>query len=381
MATYTSPPRASAYGYGATQSPYTKHRYGVSADYTYTSPKAYASPRYTNSGHYFTRTEYQSPSGGVEYVSAKYYTQPDYHSHGKSKSTPRHRRQSEPYRASHGDSDGDEYIYHEDGFVEYIPASRHSKGETYYIYRGSGTNHRQQQDDPKVRYYMPSEPLRYETTTPKPRRSSHSTPKRPSTAKRPSSSHKKAAPPKTRTATEADARKHSIPPGYSLKNWDPDEDPLTLLGSVFDGNSLGKWIYDWTVYRHDAGTPIADMAGELWLLLIALSGKVKRAEECVPRIRTQANLEMVEDFIESGERLTDKLQRLLKACETPMLKASRRSGKEQAQLGKNAGVEFVDSIFGRDRQLENTEKLMASIRLWSMRFDANCESILRRPTQ
>lgn len=64
-----------------------------------------------------------------------------------------------------------------------------------------------------------------------------------------------------------------------------------------------------------------------------------------------------------------------------MLKAGKRQGKDQAQLGKNAGVEFVDSIFGRDRQLENTEKLMASIRLWSMRFDANCEDILRRPSQ
>jgi len=152
-----------------------------------------------------------------------------------------------------------------------------------------------------------------------------------------------------------------------------------LLGSVFDANSLGKWIYDWTVYHHGPATPISDMAGELWLLLIQLAGKVKRAEECIPRIRSEENREMVEDFIESGDRLTDKLKKLLKACETPMLKAGKRHGKEQAQLGKNAGIEFVDSIFGRDRQLENTEKFMASIRLWNLRFDANCEDILRRP--
>jgi hypothetical protein len=137
-----------------------------------------------------------------------------------------------------------------------------------------------------------------------------------------------------------------------------------LLGSVFDANSLGKWIYDWTVYHHGPATPISDVAGELWLLLIQLAGKVKRAEECMPRIRKEENREMVEDFIESGERLTDKLKKLL---------------KDSAQLGKNAGTEFVDSIFGRDRQLEATEKFMASIRLWNMRFDANCEDILRRP--
>jgi hypothetical protein len=96
-------------------------------------------------------------------------------------------------------------------------------------------------------------------------------------------------------ATEADARKHHIPPGYSLKNWDPTEEPIMLLGSVFGANSLGKWIYDWTVYHHGPATPISDMAGELWLLLIQLAGKVKRAEECMPRIRTEDNREMVED--------------------------------------------------------------------------------------
>jgi hypothetical protein len=180
-------------------------------------------------------------------------------------------------------------------------------------------------------------------------------------------------------ATKADVCKHHIPPGYSLKNWDPTEEPIMLLGSVFDTNSLDKWIYDWTVYHHSPATPISDMAGELWLLLIQLSGKVKRAEECMPRIRSEDNRGMVEDFIESGDRLTDKLKELLKACETPMLKAGKRHGKEQAQLGKNAGIEFVDSIFGRDRQLQNTEKFIASIRLWKLRFDANCEDILRRP--
>jgi hypothetical protein len=182
-------------------------------------------------------------------------------------------------------------------------------------------------------------------------------------------------------ATEADARKHRIPPGYSLKNWDPSEEPIMLLGSVFDANSLGKWIYDWTVYHHGPATPIAEMAGELWLLLIQLAGKVKRAEECMPRIRAAENREMVDDFIESGERLTDKLKKLLKSCETPMLKAGKKTGKETSQLGKNAGTEFVDSIFGRDRQLEATEKFMSSIRLWNLRFDANCEDILRRPGQ
>jgi hypothetical protein len=69
-------------------------------------------------------------------------------------------------------------------------------------------------------------------------------------------------------ATAADACKHNIPPSYSLEHWDPIDYPYTLFASVFDTNSLGKWIYDWTVYHHGPDTPISDMAGELWLLLI-----------------------------------------------------------------------------------------------------------------
>jgi len=198
---------------------------------------------------------------------------------------------------------------------------------------------------------------------------------RSATAK-PSMQQKKTTP--VAKATEADARKHKIPTGYSLKNWDPSEEPIMLLGSVFDANSLGKWIYDWTVYTHGPSKPMSDMAGDLWLLLIQLAGKVKRSEDVVPRVRAKENRELVEDFISSGERLMDKLRSLLKRCETPMLKASKR--KESAQLGKNSGTEFVETLFGSDRELEKTEKFMQAVRLWNLRFDANCEEILKKPT-
>ncbi|KAJ5339639.1 hypothetical protein N7541_011598 [Penicillium brevicompactum] len=182
-------------------------------------------------------------------------------------------------------------------------------------------------------------------------------------------------------ATEDDADRAGIPPGYSIKNWDPTEAPIILLGSVFDANSLGKWIYDWTVFHHGASTPMADVAGDLWLLLIKLAGKVKRADECLPRIQRVDAQEVVEDFLESGERLWSRFKKLLKGCELYMWKAAKREGgKGPVSMGRNAGCEFVESIFGRDRELENTEKLMNSIRLWNMRFDANCEDILRRPT-
>ena len=179
-------------------------------------------------------------------------------------------------------------------------------------------------------------------------------------------------------ATKEDAVKAGIPTGYSIKNWDPEELPIILLGSVFDANSLGKWIYDWTVFHHGPATPMADVAGDLWLLLIQLAGKIMRAEAIVPRIRDTDSQEMVEEFIQSGDRLVKKFKQLLKSCETFMLKAAKNEGSKG--MGKKAGTEFVDTMFGKDRELENTEKLMSSIRLWSMRFDTNCEEILRRPS-
>ena len=198
---------------------------------------------------------------------------------------------------------------------------------------------------------------------------------RPTTAK-----PKKTVPP-PREATAADAAKYRIPAGYSLKNWDPSESPVLLLGSVFDANSLGKWIYDWTVYHNGSDTPISEVAGDLWLLLIKLSHKMKRADECLPRVRSLDNQDLLEDFLESGDRLWIRFKKLLKVCEDYMWKVARKEGAKGAvKMGKNSGCEFVDSIFGRDRQLEETESLMQGIRLWNMRFDANCESILKRPS-
>lgn len=100
---------------------------------------------------------------------------------------------------------------------------------------------------------------------------------------------------------------------------------------------------------------------------------------------------MVDDFIESGERLWQRFTKLLKLCEKAMWKihkAEREKKKDyyasaDGTLGKQAsaatGVAFVETMFGKDRELERTEKMMTGMRLWSMRFDANCEEILRDP--
>jgi hypothetical protein len=72
---------------------------------------------------------------------------------------------------------------------------------------------------------------------------------------------------------------------------------------------------------------------------------------------------MVEDFIKSGERLWQRLKVLLKACEPYIYRAAKRDGSKAVLMGKKAGIEFVESIFGRDRELENTERLISGVRL------------------
>ncbi|KAI0175037.1 vegetative cell wall protein gp1 [Pestalotiopsis sp. NC0098] len=339
-----------------------------------------ASPRFDSTGQYATAA---GPSPRVS--SRKHSFSKQKHSH----STPKRERRSSYsyYRTSYGDSDEDEVV-HVDGVTYVLPAqSRRCGGggggrryQEYYTAAGHGTDYhhyKQGQTYDRERVFY-DEPIQRSSTRVgnHGRRASGSVPQRPQTV-RPGSSHQqKKAAPTSRAATREDAERYRIPAGYSLKNWDPTEEPIMLLGSIFDSNSLGKWIYDWTVYRHGPGTPISDMAGELWLLLIQLSGKIKRSDAAVPKIRAQENRDMVEDFIESGERLQDKLRILLKRCEAPMLNAS----KKKENLGKGSGVEFVDTLFGRERELAKTERFMTQTRLWNLRYDNNCSEIVKHPT-
>lgn len=359
------------------------------------TPSPRASPKV--SGHHRRASQAAPPQysyasrGGTpqyfpEYSSPRYHATPqrtpDYVSGGFDYvRTSRHRRDSDatPLKRSHRERKHrpsqaryvhTKVVYDDSGYgYDYVHDSPPPPYEQYARYDTYGN---------ADRYYYGQVPI-YTDAEPKPsrpRRASHSSRPQPTTPKRPSTA--KAAP----KATEEDARRAGIPAGYSYKNWDPSEEPIMLLGSVFDANSLGKWVYDWTVFHYGPATPLAEMAGELWLLLIQLAGKVKRAEGIMPKIRKQESREMVEDFLESGERLWIRFVKLLKVCEDYMWKAAKKESgeKKPVSMGKNSGCEFVDSIFGRDRELEKTEKLMTGMRLWSMRFDANCEDILRFPT-
>ncbi|PHH51055.1 hypothetical protein CFIMG_004118RAa [Ceratocystis fimbriata CBS 114723] len=259
-------------------------------------------------------------------------------------------------------------------------ASPRYNSEGQYATANAGPYHSMHDvyDKPSGRHHqgMPSRPT---TAT---RRPSMTTPQRPATTA-PRSNHKKttssAAPPaaKPRAATEADAKKHGIPKGYSLKNWDPTQDPILLLGSVFDANSLGKWIYDWTVHYHGAAKTEAEHAGRLWLFLIQMYGKIRTGDQIVENIRSKRSKEVVEDFLDSGDRLIERLRRLLKSCEAPMLRAAET---HKGGLGSNSGIEFVKTLFGEDKQLRETKSFIKALETFICRWDANCEDIIRNPT-
>ncbi|KAF8474608.1 hypothetical protein BDZ91DRAFT_269892 [Kalaharituber pfeilii] len=169
-----------------------------------------------------------------------------------------------------------------------------------------------------------------------------------------------------------------IPPDYSLKNWDPNERPIILLGSVFDANSLGEWIFNWTKFHHGRFHEATKVAGQLWELLIIFSGKYKRADEFVDLITRPEKQIDVKDFLDSGEKLWGRLKTLLSACEKYMWNGAKSSEKGY-QMGRKSGAEFVDAMFNDDKEWNSTEKLMRYLKTWCDRFDVNCEDILRRP--
>lgn len=351
--------------------------------YAYATPPkvAYWTPPSYPSGAYYATT-YASPKRAPEFVSG--------HEKLRSKDAARHfadRQRSTPSKTQHHSShrsyhahyvvDDDEGYFSPGG----SPPPPYPNDDAYYHggHWNTDDSPRKQASRPKAE--AERAPPKYRSSararaTSQPMPPPQATP----TKSRPSTANKAKPPPE---ATAADAAAAGIPAGYSLKNWDPTEEPILLLGSVFDANTLGRWIYDWTVFHHGPATPMSDLAGDLWLLLIQLAGKIKRAEEALPRIRHPDDRDLVDEFLESGERLWSRFGKILKICEDYMWRSAKKDNKGRSAkpvtMGPKTGCEFVDSIFGRDRQLESTEKLMTGMRLWSMRFDANCEDILRRP--
>ena len=180
----------------------------------------------------------------------------------------------------------------------------------------------------------------------------------------------------SRVSKKEQAAACGIPEGYSLKSWEAGERPVFVLGSVFDANSAGKWMFDWTVYRYGGDSPMADMAGDMWTTLIRLASRSKRCRRRgYPGFNRRDQITVC-DFARSAHRLWAKLEGLLGECERYMMITAQKGRKGEVLMGTRAGVEFVETMFGRDRQLENTQQWMASARMWNVRFAENCADLV-----
>ena len=264
---YRTPPRTptsgGAYNYYSprqyvyTSTPTSGHTRRATGDNTtykftsasYSTPRKssqYAGPEYSSPGYYASAQS--TPQRKSDYVSGsarkrestRYTIRVPAEDHGK---------QQRRYSSSKHHSPRAQYVYDEpsDRSHEYLP--RYEQYETrpppykrYQSYHEPRTDRYRDQ----VNVYTSADPSQKS----RPRRASHSSAKptaQPTTTahRRPSTATKAQVPLK---ATDEDARRAGIPAGYSFKNWDPTEEPILLLGSVFDANSLGKWIYDWTVF-------------------------------------------------------------------------------------------------------------------------------------
>lgn len=179
-----------------------------------------------------------------------------------------------------------------------------------------------------------------------------------------------------REPTVADAKNHHISPGRCLKHWDPDEEPIMLLTSVFDANSLGKWVFDQTARVYGEHDEMTDLAADFWFEHIKLGGKIKHARSCLPQIADSSVRQRVKEFITSGDKLVNELGEILKKCEQRVLEMTGIN--EIPKLGHKSVVVFIDTFIGRNpAQRDAFYELTRSIREWNVCFDADCASLLQ----
>lgn len=165
-----------------------------------------------------------------------------------------------------------------------------------------------------------------------------------------------------------------IPTGYSVEFWDPDEEPVLLFATVFDANSLGRWIYDWAGFFYGYASPLAEVAGDLWVLLLELSYKIKQAEDFVNGNCSASARNTLEEYLDSGERIWQRFNQLLQICEQHARKATRREAGSDSRVtvDRNQGLAFVECMFDQVLELSTTEEVMQCIRYWLLRYNANC---------
>ena len=151
---------------------------------------------------------------------------------------------------------------------------------------------------------------------------------------------------------------------------------MILLGSVYDPFSIGQWIYDWTVSQFNAASPIADIAGDIWMTFLKLASRCVQAEVGLRTLQSRGDRNVLKEFLGSADEVWDSYEEILRVCQVAMMRTVRREGGKQV-IDEEAGREFVETMFGRDRELERTEAMRAALHHWVDEFEDVCEPVLR----
>lgn len=158
---------------------------------------------------------------------------------------------------------------------------------------------------------------------------------------------------------------HKIPDGYCTANWNPEEEPILIAGSVFDTFSLGKWIYDWTSHCYNIDSTELDMAEQLWYSILGLSGILKSAKIMLNAYTKLDYIDMIHDFIESGNNLVTEFRAILRQCTKHMLTAKKKGNTVEY----TGGIKFVACLL--DVNYYIVEKFVNSTNVWIARFERN----------
>ncbi len=122
---------------------------------------------------------------------------------------------------------------------------------------------------------------------------------------------------------------------------------------------------------------MADVAGDLWLLLIAVTTRERIVRENEGRRRAQDGEEVVRRVAAGLQPLWGDLEGIIAECEAAMRRAGKRDASGGLMLDGEAGEAFVYCMFGRDDQLEATQELMNQIRVWKFQSDLICTTAVK----
>jgi hypothetical protein len=178
-----------------------------------------------------------------------------------------------------------------------------------------------------------------------------------------------------RQATRMDTERAGIPKVKFLADWDPDEEPIVLLGCAFDAYRLGCRIYCFTINKYGRTSPIGDLASKFWYQIIQLAGKIKLTTELRSKAAHGLAQSVATEVLKNGNHLWTRLQSLMKECKDwlPISTVMEPSGVFPISVQS----QIIRTVFSPNRELLYTKKLMADMHGWFMQVNSNLKPFTR----